>query len=369
MWGSSRPFFLLCALSWGVALGSRQYKAAELTGKSCGEAGLTEEEAAACADPLREETKSKILKHLERRLAVIGRREADAYRGRGPFPHAVFDDMIPRTVLERLVNRRNSRRGGQQWNVQGQGEPSSSEIQCDEARGWHCIKDKKRKPLKMTLADETKMHPVAQGVMAALKSPLFVSFLERVSGISPLTPDPHNEGGGLHETGRGGALQIHADFRRHPFTGWERRVNAFVYLNDDWNATWNGDLELWQRDMAKCAKKIPTIFGRFVMFSSHDFSYHGHAEPLDCPPSRSRKSMAFYYYSPIDRPPETIDGRFNANHSTLYQVDKYLHSPCGTCSDQYNRKLKIGRKCSASQKRSRRSSFIRRRRTLQEANA
>lgn len=336
---------------------STEYKVPELTGKSCDEQRLTPNERAMCDDPLREDTRIKILKHLERRLPLIGSSEAESYAQKKPFPHAVFDDMIPRAVLERLANKRNSRKG-QPWNVLG-GDVKAS---CEEAKGWRCIQQKSRGFLKMTLADETLMHPVAQGVMAALKSPLFVRFLERVSGIKPLTPDPYNEGGGLHETGRGGALQIHADFRRHPITGWERRVNAFIYLNEDWNATWKGDLELWDRDMSKCAKKIPTSFGRFIMFSSHDFSYHGHAEPLECPASRSRKSMAFYYYSPIQRPVDTIDSRFPANHSTLYQVDKYKQAPCGTCTDQFERKLQIGRKCFAAQKRLRKP-FVRRRTT------
>ena len=34
-----------------------------------------------------------------------------------------------------------------------------------------------------------------------------------------------------------------------------------------------------------------------VVFTSTDFSFHGHPDPLTCPPERSRRSLALYYYS------------------------------------------------------------------------
>ena len=339
MWTSLMLWVIIIATTEA----SVEYKSQE-GGRSCDSPDVSDEERRElCGDPLREEIKTKILKHLERRIPGLGNPAVlrETYAKRGPFPHAVFDDMIPHSILERLGNRRGFK-GGQPWNIGGR---HLQENDCDAGKGWRCISRKKKGFMKMTLTDELAMHPVAQGVMAALKAPAFVKFLESISGISPLYPDPTNEGGGLHETSRGGALQIHADFRRHPLTGYERRVNAFIYLNDDWNSTWKGDLELWNQDMSKCSKRIPTNFGRFVMFSSHDFSYHGHAEPLDCPPSRSRKSMAFYYYSPVPRPPETIDVRFSANHSTLYQIDRYKEHRCGTCSKQFDRKTSQGSKC------------------------
>ena len=34
-----------------------------------------------------------------------------------------------------------------------------------------------------------------------------------------------------------------------------------------------------------------------VIFSTNDFSNHGHPEPVTCPPEISRKSIALYYFS------------------------------------------------------------------------
>jgi hypothetical protein len=34
-----------------------------------------------------------------------------------------------------------------------------------------------------------------------------------------------------------------------------------------------------------------------AIFSTTDFSWHGHPDKLTCPPDRSRKSLALYYYT------------------------------------------------------------------------
>ncbi len=34
-----------------------------------------------------------------------------------------------------------------------------------------------------------------------------------------------------------------------------------------------------------------------LVFNTTDFTWHGHPDPLTCPPERTRKSIAFYYYT------------------------------------------------------------------------
>ena len=111
---------------------------------------------------------------------------------------------------------------------------------------------------------------------------------------------------------------------------FQRRVNTFIYLNPEWDSdAWNGDLELWDRSMSKCAAKIAPIDNRLAVFSTTDFSYHGHADALTCPPDRSRRSIAMYYYT-ADRPLHEVvlgaDGKPKP-HSTLYQTRR-----CGSCN-------------------------------------
>jgi hypothetical protein len=49
--------------------------------------------------------------------------------------------------------------------------------------------------------------------------------------------------------------------------------------------------------MSHCCQRILPVANRCVVFDTTDTSYHGHPEPLACPPDRTRRSLALYYYS------------------------------------------------------------------------
>ena len=105
------------------------------------------------------------------------------------------------------------------------------------------------------------------------------------------------DGGGLHSIERGGFLNIHTDFLSHTKnSNWSRQVNLLIYLNKDWHKDWNGNLGLWTSDMKSCVHSIEPKFNRCVIFNTVDPSFHGHPEPLLCPPGVERRSLALYYY-------------------------------------------------------------------------
>ena len=56
------------------------------------------------------------------------------------------------------------------------------------------------------------MGVVTRLVFAVLRSPPFVDFLARLSGISGLLPDPVYAGSGVHITGVGGRLTVHIEW-------------------------------------------------------------------------------------------------------------------------------------------------------------
>jgi hypothetical protein len=130
-----------------------------------------------------------------------------------------------------------------------------------------------------------------------LNSQAFLGFLEEMTGFHGLLSDPYFEGGGLHETKRGGHLGVHADFNVHERLKLERKLNLLVYLNEDWEDDYGGFLELWDRQMKECVIRVKPVFGRAVIFNTALDSFHGHPDPLNCPPERSRRSIATYYYS------------------------------------------------------------------------
>jgi hypothetical protein len=150
---------------------------------------------------------------------------------------------------------------------------------------------------KFAWRDVPQLGPLSHEMIGFLSSKPFLEFLSELTGVSGLMPDPYLWGGGFHQTIRGGKLAIHADFNIHPITQLYRRLNLILYLNEDWKDEWGGGLELWNRDMTACVNRVAPIFNNVVVFSTTEDSFHGHADPLDCPPDRIRQSLALYYYT------------------------------------------------------------------------
>jgi hypothetical protein len=207
-----------------------------------------------------------------------------------PFPHIVIDDFLPENILEEILHEF----------------PTPDEI------SWQNFENSSEK--KLASQSERQIKEMTRFLLYQLNSSTFISFLEKLTKIDGIIPDPHFAGGGLHQIEKGGYLKIHADFNKHTHLKLDRRLNLLLYLNKNWREEYGGDLELWDADMTKCEKRILPIFNRCVIFSTTDFSYHGHPNPLTCPDGWTRKSLAMYYYS-NGRPTEEIRGE----HSTIFR--------------------------------------------------
>jgi 2OG-Fe(II) oxygenase superfamily len=154
--------------------------------------------------------------------------------------------------------------------------------------------------------------PTIGAVTDELNTPEFVAWISDLTGIPNLVADPILEGGGLHQSGRGGYLNVHTDFSKHHFhTNWHRRVNLILYLNPGWDERWGGALELWEKGMVRCGAKYPPLVNHALIFTTDERSLHGFPDPLICPEGQSRKSLALYYYT------VEADEKFAA-HSTDY---------------------------------------------------
>jgi hypothetical protein len=224
-------------------------------------------------------------------LASLADAEREAYAAGHPFPHIVIDDFLPDGVLDEVL----------------------AEFPKPQQAEWFAFDSPNER--KLATKDDSTMGPATRHLLAELNSAAFIDFLERLTGIEALVPDPHFVGGGLHQIEPGGHLKVHADFNRHPRTHLERRLNVLIYLNRDWKDEYGGAFELWNRDMSACEERVMPYFNRCVVFSTTSTSFHGHPEPLRCPEGQTRKSMALYYYSK-DRPAGEGDGE----HNTLFQA-------------------------------------------------
>ncbi len=200
-----------------------------------------------------------------------GRSLADKYQNASPFPHIVMDDFLDPEVLRGVLADF----------------PSSDDKE---------FFDRDQERFKFQYQPNESSSGLVRNLFAELNSQAFLGFLEELTGFKGLISDPYFDGGGLHETKRGGHLGVHADFNIHQRLNVERKLNLLVYLNENWEDDYGGQLELWDRQMKECAVRVKPVFGRAVIFNTALDSFHGHPDPLNCPPERSRRSIATYYY-------------------------------------------------------------------------
>ena len=227
------------------------------------------------------------------RLDTLARR-AGEYQTARPFPHIVFDDFLEKEVVAELMR----------------------DFPGPNDHAWHRYKMPAEKD-KLQSTSELAMPQSIRAMIGAFNSSTFVGFLETLTGIQGIVPDPHLYGGGMHQTLPGGHLKMHIDYNVHTKWKLDRRLNVILYLNDDWQEEWNGHLELWEGDretLRTRAAKIAPIANRVVVFNTTEVSWHGVPETLECPSDRSRKSLALYYYS--NGRPEEERG---ATHSTIFR--------------------------------------------------
>ena len=206
------------------------------------------------------------------RLNKIAESSAGAYKDADPFPHTMIDNFVKPGVLEAVLE------------------------ECARGRAsWHHMNDQDQN--KFATSRTSEMGPQTRNLIQFLNGQEMLEFLESLTGISGLIPDPQLAGGGLHELRSGGFLRVHADFNYQRHLKLDRRINLLLYLNKDWDESYGGNLELWDKGTTRCVRKYAPAFNRCVIFNTTDTSFHGNPEPVKAPDGRTRRSIALYYYT------------------------------------------------------------------------
>jgi hypothetical protein len=204
----------------------------------------------------------------------LGALLAEDYAGADPFPHIVIDDFLPAELICKIREHFPLETLGSDtvFNL-GYGGQHKRQVMPEDCDGF------------------------VREFFHFMNSRPMLQFLEGLTGIDALIPDPYFTGGGFHETSRGGKLGIHADFRIHEQLNLQRRMNLLIYLNEEWNDDWKGQLELWDTGMKECRAKVSPVWNRCVVFSTDANTWHGHPDELQTPERVKRRSIALYYYT------------------------------------------------------------------------
>lgn len=210
-------------------------------------------------------------------LRALALEHRSGYAGASPHPHVVIDGLLGEDLARRLA----------------------SVFPTAEHEDWK-RRDFREQSARLGQLQRNAFEGVHAGLrhlLAELSGMSFIDFLETLTGIQGLIPDPHFRGGGLQLTLPGGHLALHVDFNRDRFRALTRRLTVMYYLNPDWQPGWGGALELWNADATACVKRVLPQLDRMVVMAHGETHWHGHPEPLACPEGRARAAIAAYYYT------------------------------------------------------------------------
>src|SRR5947208_11415700 len=195
------------------------------------------------------------------------------YNDARPFPHICIDDLFPAEVLDMCLQEFPTNLGKDGVTFDRAQERFKSSFNPDQ------------------------LSSQVRSFFYSLNSRPFIKFLENLTGIPGLIPDPYFLGAGFHEIKNGGHLSVHADFNHHKPMDLERRINVLIYLNKQWKDRYGGQLELWDEAMTSCHQSIVPEFNRGVIFNTTSKSMHGNPQPVSHPDQVPRRSIALYYYT------------------------------------------------------------------------
>ena len=203
---------------------------------------------------------------------ALGASFAKQYQSGEPYHHICIDNFLPMEIVEKVRADLDSLPEAQR------------SFETDQER------------LKSQYNPD-RLPEYSRHLFQAFNSRPFIMFLEEMTGIKGLIPDPYFLGGGIHKTLTGGHLDIHADFNLHPHMKVERRLNVLIYLNPDWQEEYGGSFEIWDKQMTKKMSSFVPIENRMVCFSTASDTFHGNPEPVNHPDGDPRQSIALYYYT------------------------------------------------------------------------
>jgi Rps23 Pro-64 3,4-dihydroxylase Tpa1-like proline 4-hydroxylase len=218
---------------------------------------------------------------------AIGADHAATYQSGEPYNHICMDNFLPMEIVEQVR--------------------ADLANLPDSERSFDAAEEK----LKSQFSPD-RLPDYTRHLFQAFNSRAFILFLEEMTGIKGLIPDPYFVGAGIHKTLNGGYLNIHADFNVHKHMRVERRLNVLIYLNPPWKEEWGGSFEIWDKPMEKKVASFAPTENRMVCFSTGSDTWHGNPQPVNHPDNLPRQSIALYYYT------ATWDGT-RVEHSTIFK--------------------------------------------------
>jgi Rps23 Pro-64 3,4-dihydroxylase Tpa1-like proline 4-hydroxylase len=211
------------------------------------------------------------------------------FQNNSPFPHCVIDNFFDEDIARQLAN-----------------DFANYETDTYNGKYFNDIEVKK------TCNIWDRFPETTYRAFQYLNSIDFMTLISTLTGAKVLYSDSGLHGGGWHIHPSGGKLNVHLDYSIHPKMKLQRKFNLIIYLNENYQTGWGGELGLWTNKDNKpheCVKVVEPLFNRAVIFDTTGWSWHGLEVPNKFPENECRKSMAVYY---LQQPDESATDRNRA---------------------------------------------------------
>ena len=188
--------------------------------------------------------------------------------------------------------------------------------------------------VKYALDDMNEIDSSVKNLFFALSNNKLINKFEKIFNIEKLEYDKFLHGGGMHMMPKNGRLNMHLDYEKHVHLNKQRMLNIIYFVNEYWEESWKGDLQLWDTNMENCVKKIFPKKNVAVIFETIENSWHGVPDKINCPNNEYRKSIAYYYLSPLTN--KANKNKLGANSDGFREKAYYIKRP----QDEYHERMK-----------------------------
>jgi len=221
----------------------------------------------------------------------------DEYTSSLPVPSIVLDNFLPDNFAKRMF----------------------VEAQTIPEEYWTSFT---RKGSMMKECVKLEHMPVARDLVAQLHSSAGLRWLEELTGVPGIIPDPHIVGAGYSKSWAGDSLKVHTDFNWNEQLKLHRVASLILYLTPDWKPEYKGAFEFWDFDKSKCVRSVDCLFNRALIWNHHKKGFHGYPQLLECPKDMHRTTFRLMFY--VSNSTYKNDDR---PHRSLYWYDKDVNEP------------------------------------------
>lgn len=194
------------------------------------------------------------------------------YKSNQPVPYTVLDNFLPDEVAQSMFRESNN---------------------TDLSKWKHFT----RNGSNMYELNKLDLTPVAFDVLQFFHSSHALKWLEELTGISGLIPDPHLIGAGYSKIFHGDVLKVHTDFNWNDTLKLHRACSLIIYLTPDWKPEWGGALDFYDKQNEQVVTSVPCVFNRCLIWSYDKLGFHGCETPLSCPEDTFRTAFRIFYYT------------------------------------------------------------------------